>query len=156
MEEARWYALRAFRNRTQTLIHEVQEAGYRVFYSDCLSTIFFTKCPLDWLKEFKRSHLSDFMIYADTTKKEPAPIRDNDMENFILVATAQYDHPDLEVLEPDVKYALGDQVRVTEGVYKGAIGTVKRIKKDRKLLVSIPGVAVVAISHIPMCYLEKV
>ena len=30
-----------------------------------------------------------------------------------------------------------------------------RIKKDRKLLVAITGVAVVAISHIPMCYLEK-
>ena len=156
MEDVRWYALRAFRNRTQPLMREAQEAGHCVFYANCLSTIFFVKCPVEWLKEFKQSHLSDFMFYADTTKKEPAPIREQDMENFILVTTVLYEHPAIEVLEPDVKYALGDKVRVTEGIYKGAIGTVKRIKKDRKLLVSIPGVAVVAISHIPMCYLEKV
>ena len=156
MDVPQWYALRAFRNKTQPLMREAQEAGHRVFYAGCLSTIFFIKCPIEWLKEFKQSHLSDFMIYANASKKEPAPIRDKNMENFILVTTAQYDHPDIEVLEPDVKYALGDQVRVTEGIYKGAVGIVKRIRKDRKLLVSIPGVAVVAISHIPMCYLEKV
>ena len=156
MDVPQWYALRAFRNKTQPLMREAQEAGHRVFYAGCLSTIFFIKCPIEWLKEFKQSHLSDFMIYANASKKEPAPIRDKDMENFILVTTAQYDHPDIEVLEPDVKYTLGDQVRVTEGIYKGAVGIVKRIRKDRKLLVSIPGVAVVAISHIPMCYLEKV
>ena len=156
MEDARWYALRAFRNQTQPLMREAQEAGHRVFYANCLSNIFFVKCSIEWLKEFKHSHLSDFLVYADTTQKEPAPIRDQDMENFILVTTVQYEHPAIEVLEPDIKYTLGEKVRVTEGIYKGAIGTVKRIKKDRKLLVSIPGVAVVAISHIPMCYLEKV
>lgn len=156
MDVPQWYALRAFRNKTQPLMREAEGAGHRVFYAGCLSTIFFIKCPIEWLKEFKQSHLSDFMIYANASKKEPAPIRDKDMENFILVTTAQYDHPDIEVLEPDVKYALGDQVRVTEGIYKGAVGIVKRIRKDRKLLVSIPGVAVVAISHIPMSYLEKV
>ena len=156
MDDCRWYALRAFRNRTQPLMQTVQEAGHRVFYASCLSNIFFVKCPIEWLKEFKHSHLEDFLIYADTTKKEPAPIRDQDMENFILITSVQYENPAIEVLEPDIKYTLGEKVRVTEGVYKGAIGTVKRIRKDRKLLVSIPGVAVVAISHIPLQYLEKV
>ena len=154
MDDPRWYALRAFRNMTQPLMREVQEAGHRVFYAGCLSNIFFVKCPVEWLKEFKRSHLEDCLIYADTTKKEPAPIRDQDMENFILITSVQYENPAIDVLEPDIKYTLGEKVRVTEGVYKGAIGTVKRIRKDRKLLVSIPGVAVVAISHIPMQYLE--
>ena len=156
MDDSRWYALRAFRNRTQTLMQSAQEAGHRVFYAGCLSNIFFIKCPIDWLKEFKHSHLSDFMIYSDTTKKEPAPIRDQDMENFILITSVQYENPALEVLEPDVKYTMGEKVRVTQGVYKGATGIVRRIRKDRKLIVAITGVAVVAISHIPMNYLEKV
>ena len=60
MDDSRWYALRAFRNRTQTLMQSAQEAGHRVYYADCLSNIFFIKCPIDWLKEFKHSHLSDF------------------------------------------------------------------------------------------------
>ncbi len=156
MDDPRWYALRAFRNRTQPLMREVQEAGHRVFYADCLSNIFFVKCPVEWLKEFKRSHLEDCLIYADTTKKEPAPIRDQDMENFILITSVQYENPAIEVLEPDVKYTMGEKVRVTQGVYKGATGIVRRIRKDRKLIVAITGVAVVAISHIPMNYLEKV
>ena len=156
MDDPRWYALRAFRNMTQPLMQTVQEAGHRVFYADCLSNIFFIKCPVEWLKEFKRSHLEDCLIYADTTKKEPAPIRDQDMENFILITSVQYENPALEVLEPDVKYTMGEKVRVTQGVYKGATGIVRRIRKDRKLIVAITGVAVVAISHIPMNYLEKV
>ena len=156
MDDPRWYALRAFRNRTQPLMQTVQEAGHRVFYASCLSNIFFVKCPIEWLKEFKRSHLSDFLVYADTTKKEPAPIREQDMENFILITSVQYENPALEVLEPDVKYTMGEKVRVTQGVYKGATGIVRRIRKDRKLIVAITGVAVVAISHIPMNYLEKV
>ena len=156
MDDCRWYALRAFRIRTQPLMQTVQEAGHRVFYASCLSNIFFVKCPIEWLKEFKRSHLSDFLVYADTTKKEPAPIREQDMENFILITSVQYENPALEVLEPDVKYTMGEKVRVTQGVYKGATGIVRRIRKDRKLIVAITGVAVVAISHIPMNYLEKV
>ena len=156
MDDPRWYALRAFRNMTQPLMREVQEAGHRVFYAGCLSNIFFVKCPVEWLKEFKRSHMEDCLIYADTTKKEPAPIRDQDMENFILITSVQYENPAIEVLEPDVKYTMGEKVRVTQGVYKGATGIVRRIRKDRKLIVAITGVAVVAISHIPMNYLEKV
>lgn len=156
MEDARWYALRAFRNKTQPLIRDIQDAGHRVYYADCLSTIFFIHCPVEWLIDYKKSHLSDFMIYTDATGTKPAPIRDKEMETFILVTSVQYSNPDIEVLEPKVQYAMGDQVRVTDGIYKGAIGTIKRIKKDRKLIVAITGVAVVAISHIPMNFLEKV
>jgi len=55
-------------------------------------------------------------------------------------------------------FAYGDlvRVRVTDGIYKGAEGIVKRIKRDRKLLVAVEGVAVVAISNIPMACLEKI
>lgn len=155
MEDSRWYALRAFRNRTQTLMQYAQDAGHRVYNADCLSTIFFIYCPVEWLTEFKRSHLSDFMFYADSAGK-PAPIRDREMESFIMVTSVQYNESDIEILEPKVQYTVGEQVRVTDGIYKGAIGVVKRIKKDRKLLIAINGVAVVAISHIPMEYLEKV
>ena len=156
MEDARWYALRAFWNKAQPLMRQAQEAGHRVYYADCLSNIFFIHCPVEWLVSFKKSHLSDFMIYTEAGGSKPAPIREQEMDTFIMVTSVQYNNPDIEVLEPKVQYAQGDQVRVTDGIYKGAIGTVKRIKKDRKLIVAITGVAVVAISHIPMCYLEKI
>ena len=136
-------------------MRDAQEAGHRVYYADYLSTIIFIHCPVEWLTDFKKSHLSDFMIYGDAAGK-PSPIRDREMESFIMVTSVQYNESDIEILEPKVQYTVGEQVRVTDGIYKGAIGIVKRIKKDRKLLVAINGVAVVAISHIPMEYLEKV
>ena len=156
MDDPRWYALRAFWNKAQPLMRQAQEAGHRVYYADCLSNIFFIQCPVEWLISFKKSHLSDFMIYTEAGGSKPAPIREQEMDTFIMVTSVQYNNPDIEVLEPKVQYTQGDQVRVTDGIYKGAIGTVKRIKKDRKLIVAITGVAVVAISHIPMCYLEKI
>jgi len=153
---AAWYALRAFRNKMQALMQQASEAGHRVYYAKCLSTIFFIHCPVEWLVEFKRSHISDFMIYNDATGNKPAPIRDREMETFIMVTSISYNNQDIEVLEPKPQYAQGDLVRVTDGIYKGATGIVRRIRKDRKLLIAINGVAVVAISHIPMQYLEKV
>ena len=46
-------------------------------------------------------------------------------------------------------------MRVTEGPFKGAEGIIRRIKKDRKLLVAINGVVAVAISHVPAAFLER-
>ena len=54
------------------------------------------------------------------------------------------------------EYHTGDRVRVIDGIYKGAEGYIKRIKKDRKLVVSVTGVAVVAVSYIHPDYLEKI
>ena len=173
-DEVQWFALRAFWNKTGSLMGEVRDAGYRVYYAittvesmddgrlqyheePLLKSLFFVQCPVEWLIAFKQRHFSDFMIYTDKPGGKPAPVRNEEMEMFIMVTSAHNNTAqDIEVLEPKPQYAKGDLVRVTDGIYKGATGIVKRIKKDRKLLVAISGVAVVAISHIPMCYLEKV
>lgn len=173
-EEERWYALRAFWNKTQPLMREAREAGYRTYYAmrtvdylendqlkyrdePLISSLFFIKCPLNWLQEFRYRHYGDVMVYADVPGGKPAPIRDGEMDMFILVTSSQKEGGRVEYLgEPKPQYLKGDLVRVTEGIYKGAEGVVKRIRKDRKLIIAITGVAMVAISHIPMCYIEKV
>ena len=45
---------------------------------------------------------------------------------------------------------------MTDGLYKGTEGYVKRVRHARKVLVAIKGVAVVALSNIPLDYLEKI
>jgi hypothetical protein len=173
-EEIRWFALRAFWNKTQALMSEARAAGWQTYYAiktqDSLGSgsleykdiplvpaLFFVRCPLQWLQDFKQKHYSQLYIYTDVPGGKPAPIRDAEMDMFILVTSRQNNSNDVEYLgEPRPKYVQGDLVRVTEGLYKGAQGHVVRIRKDRKLVVAITGVAVVAISHIPMCYLEKV
>ena len=109
-----------------------------------------------WVKAFRQSYFGDLMVYMNSAGTAPAVIRDREMEVFMLVTSVHGHDAPVEVLEPKPQYAQGDLVRVTEGLYKGAIGVVKRIRKDRKLVIAVSGVAVVAISHIPLCFLEKV
>lgn len=175
MEESQvhWYAIRAFWNKTQPLVREAQQAGWRTYVAvktmesiengkleyreDALvPSLFFVRSTEAWVKAFKQLHFHELMVYTTAGGTAPAVIRDQEMETFILVTSAGNNAADLEVLEPKPQYAQGDLVRVTEGIYKGATGIVKRIRKDRKLLVAISGVAVVAVSHIPLVYLEKI
>jgi len=53
-------------------------------------------------------------------------------------------------------FAEGSKVRVTEGPFKGAEGYVKRIKRDRRLLISIEGIVAVATAHIEPRFLEPI
>ena len=66
------------------------------------------------------------------------------------------DGRDVEYVSQTFDFKPGERVRVTEGPFKGAQGVIKRIKKDRKLLVSINGIVVVAVSHIPGQFLERI
>ena len=54
------------------------------------------------------------------------------------------------------EYHQGDLVRVTDGPFKGAEGHIKRIKKDRRLVVTIPGIVAVATTYIHPHFLEIV
>ena len=47
-------------------------------------------------------------------------------------------------------------VRVTEGPFRGAEGYVKRIRRDRRLLVSIEGIVAVATAFIEPQFLEEI
>ena len=57
--------------------------------------------------------------------------------------------------EDMTRYRQGDKVRVTEGPLKGTEGYIRRIRKDRRLLVAIEGFIAVATSFIPPQFLEK-
>ena len=50
----------------------------------------------------------------------------------------------------------GKKVRVTEGPLRGAEGYIKRIRRDRRLLVCIEGVVAVATAFIEPQFLEEV
>ena len=78
------------------------------------------------------------------------------MRSFILVTSADAGR-NVKYFGADApEYRTGDRVRVTGGIYKGAEGYIKRIRKDRRLLVAIEGFIAVATSFIPFQYLEKV
>ena len=93
------------------------------------------------------------MYYRDADGKHPGIIQDHEMEVFILATSNGVG----EFLGSDTaEYMVGDKVRITDGIYKGYEGYIRRIKHDRKLLVCLQGVAVVAFGDINMDFVEKI
>ncbi len=100
-------------------------------------------------------------VQDDKTRKEnrskaPAVIPDRQMATFRLVTESEV--TGLEFFSDDgiTLFQEGKKVRVKEGPLKGAEGYIKRIRKDRRLLVSISGIVAVATSFIPPENLEPV
>ncbi len=103
----------------------------------------------------KKDNNDWFMYYRAPESSLPGPVDDKELEAFRLVTSIQDEN--LRVLGEDrPEYHQGDKVRVIAGVYKGAEGYIKRIRRSRELLVCVQGVTVVAISKLPPEFLEKV
>lgn len=172
-EGLHWYALKVFYNRVAYLkplleragvetyvpIHTVEqfEAGRLVYVEkQLIPSLLFVRCSSASLRAFKQDHNEDFMYYTAPGTNDPGPIPDKEMYSFILVTSADAGR-NVGYFGADApEYHTGDRVRVIDGIYKGAEGYIKRIKKDRKLIVSVTGVAVVAVSYIHPSYLEKI
>lgn len=93
-------------------------------------------------------------IYKSADFKKRATIPEKQMESFRLLTE---NGDGLTFYTADlVKLMEGDKVRVIDGPLKGAEGYIKRIKKDRRLLVCVEGVIAVATSYIPDSMLEKI
>ena len=94
-------------------------------------------------------------VYKTADWKEFASIPQKQMESFRLVVESG--QSGLEFYSADAfELKEGDKVKVLEGPLAGAEGYIKRIKKNRRLLVCIEGVIAVATSYIPEKYLERI
>ena len=87
------------------------------------------------------------------TKKEFEPMRY--IMKFIRVASAEENS--VQYLDYDnYLRKVGKQVRIMEGNFAGVEGVIKRIKKNKYVVVQIEGVAAVAITYIPAHYLTEI
>ena len=84
-------------------------------------------------------------------------VPDADMDNFIRVAGTCDDG--LFYLGADtVDLRQGQRVRVTQGIFAGAVGTLLRVKgcRDRRVVVSLEGFVHCVAASIPPAFLEKI
>ena len=170
-KEIHWFALTVFKN-IAGLTEMFEQMGwetYRAFVVEekytpgglvrkqvpLISRLLFVRCPMNELVAFKSANNDRFMWYRAPEGTLPGPVDDKEMEAFRFVTSVQ--DGNLRVLGEDrPEYHQGDKVRVIDGLYKGAEGYIKRIRRSRELLVCVQGVAVVAISKLPPEYLEKI
>ena len=155
-EQLHWYATKVFYNRVQPLIAECKETGIEFFAPvQVISSLLFLRCKEHYISKFMENHWRETSIYRNLAGNTPAVIRDKEMEVFKFVVTSG--QQGLILLGDDKpEYHQGDRVVVTQGPFKGAEGHIKRIRRDRRLVISIPGVVAVATAYIHPDFLQKV
>ncbi|MBP5382309.1 MAG: KOW motif-containing protein [Bacteroidales bacterium] len=158
-KELHWYALRVFWNRVGQ-VKEMLDAKDIEYYSQTiLPSYVFVHTDLDTLETIRKyeydNDLHRFFVYWDKEKHLPVVVPDKELEIFRIVTSAGSTGLQFLGEDPSV-YQQGDKVRVTDGPFMGAEGYIKRIKKDRRLVVTISGVAAIATSFIPPELLEKI
>ncbi len=82
-------------------------------------------------------------------------IPEHHMQNFMLVAS----HCDDNVMFLDAKSLKGKEgkrVVVTDGVFKGVTGVIRRVKRCKRVVVELEGVASVAIAFVPGILLKEI
>ena len=92
-------------------------------------------------------------VAGGKNQKEIMTVPDREMENFMRVASIQDD----SVMFLDYKDFIGKEgrrVRITEGSFAGVEGIIKRIKKNKHVVVQIEGVAAVAVTFVPPSFLQ--
>ena len=173
-DEEHWYALKVFYNRVFEVERLLARDGVKSYIplrsvemtvggrtvcrrEPAVSSLMFVRVPENYVLELSKrlKNTTPLMPYFDRDTRKPAAISDLEMNVFMLVTSIG--DPGLEYLgEEPSDLRSGDRVRVTEGPFKGAEGSIKRIKGNRRLIVSIEGVVAVATTYIPGCFLEKI
>ena len=121
-----------------------------------VSSLLFVRAPQERIGEIGKCVDGKGFVYKTADRKTEAVIPDKQMAMFQLVCSSGAEGLEFFADEDLTRYKSGDKVRVLEGPLKGAEGYIKRIRKDRRLLVAIEGFIAVATTFIPPQFLEKV
>ena len=150
-----WYAIKVFWRRTARIKEVLDGLGMEYYAQTVVPSYVFIHTDESSAKRLAHSQFGFIYLYTDRKTRKPAVVPDREVEIFKIVCSVQ--DTGLELLDEDpAKYMVGDPVRVIDGPFKGAEGYIKRIRKDRRLVVVISGVAAIATSYIPPSQLEKI
>lgn len=168
-----WFALKVFYNKVlvvEDLLNQYSLESYipmeevvvqrgdkqKKVCRPVVNSLMFVRASLKMLKDLQRRYFHEFCFYLNADKTAPAIIPDHEFNVFRVVTSAMAHGLEYFSDEAMVNYNKGERVRVVEGSFAGTEGFVKRIRRDRRVLVVIPGVIAVATTYVPSCFLEKV
>ena len=170
--EKLWYAIRVTYNRELKVKADLDERGIQNFVpmqykhnrkgekikkklEPTIHNLIFVLIDKKSMVEYKATTTLPIRYIMDREKNVPMVIPRRQMDNFIAVA-GSYDEQLIYIENDPGLLKKGDKVRVLGGIFEGAEGTLKRIKGDRRVVVSIPGVIAVATANIHASLLEKI
>ena len=91
--------------------------------------------------------------YWDRTTNAPLTVPAKAMEDFITIAST-LDEDLIYLTEVSEKLREGHEVTILEGPFKGVQGRIVRIKKNRRVMVELPGMMAVASTYVKPNYLK--
>lgn len=159
-----WYALKIFYNKVLYFKDIIGKDGVETYFAiqegkPLVPSLMFICCSEDYLQSLREDHKSELAYYrracyvANSLVFVPAVIPDDQMEMFRR-ATAKGVRYLGEIQTLNLKP--GDRVKVTEGPFKGQIGFLKRIKKDRIFIITIGNIAAFTIEGVTYKMVEKI
>ncbi len=171
-EKKVWYAIRVTYNRELKVKEELDARGIVNFVPmqyrreerkgvmvnrlvPSVHNLIFINITPTGMREYRETTAMPIRYMMNRETHKPITVPDREMENFIKVAGTYKE--DLIYLNPDPgDFSTGERVRIIGGDFAGAEGIFVRIKQDRRVLISIPGVVAVATAHIHLSMLEKI
>lgn len=178
--EAHWYVLRTTYGREKKAYEYLSGLGVKAFYPTIktirlikgkrkivhvsrlpnmffaygtereLSTYVFDNTHLPFLRFYYRHYYR-----GRTMHKTPMIVPDNQMKTLRIICQAESNDT---YLTPDCIHLFerGQRVRVTEGMFAGAVGRVARFKRQQRVGVCIDGLLTMITAYVPSSYLQPI
>ena len=164
-----WFAYRIFHNKINQVKEKLADDGVQLFIpcrlvqeeksetieyreEPIIPSLIFIRSTEEYMQMLKVQYSTHLGVYKIPGTTKAAVIPDREMEIFMYVLSKG-----CEQLESvDEKLVQGNHVRIIGGLFKGAEGYITRVHGTKRFVVLIKGVAAVATTFVPRCFIEKI
>ena len=161
-----WFALRVSYNRETKLQKHLEELGHETFIpmivketeqkgilqrklKPAISNLLFVNILPDEMETIRRDPRIEYPVryIIDHATNGPTIVPDKQMQNFMRISKLNKSGC-IYLSNDELKLKKGTRVRVLSGIFKGVEGEFIRIKRDRKVVVNIPGLMAIATTFV--------
>jgi len=123
-----------------------------------INNLIFVRSTQERISQLKTSNevLEPLRYMMDHTAQKPHVIMtvpDGKMQNFMRVAS-KTDDSVMWLDDETVVGKEGKRVEIMGGAFEGVTGVIRRVKRCKRVVVELEGIASVAIAHVPSVYLS--
>ncbi len=179
-ENVNWYPMRATYSRELKVKDTLDSLGidnyipmtygnvkigddYRRQLIPALHNLIFVHSTEDVLKNLKANNsllsslrfLMKKSVLEKDAKAEILTVSSKEMENFIK-ATKDHEEMITYLDNQNNQTTLGDNVRICGGIFCGVEGQIKRIKKNKRVIVCAGSMFTIMLNFVPSSFLEKI
>ena len=136
------------------------ESELRRVLVPAINNLIFVRSSQERMSELKMTNevLEPLRYMMDQTAVEPHTIMtvpDKQMENFMRVASVTDDSV-MFLDETTIVGKEGKRVQIMGGAFEGVTGVIRRVKRCKRVVVELEGIASVAIAYVPVGLLKEI